>query len=101
MSVLEHVHRMVRSVQLNALGRASNGGIGGAVAQIGSVGFAALPAVAQQVGGVAVVVLARFIRFYTGRCNASRIPRLNPSVFSYFETEWVEAENRFWKATQI
>ncbi|MEA9729642.1 hypothetical protein VDG39_03915 [Xanthomonas campestris pv. raphani] len=101
MSVLEHVQRMARSVQLNALGRASNGGIGGAVAQIGPIGFAAWPAVAQQVGGVAVVVLARFIRFYTGRCNASRIPRLNPSVFSYFETEWVEAESRFWKATQI
>lgn len=66
MSVLERVHRMVRSVQLNALGRASNGGIGGAVAQIGSVGFAALPAVAQQVGGVAPVGLRVLFAFTPG-----------------------------------
>lgn len=42
-----------------------------------------------------------FIRFYTGRCNASRIPHLNPSVFSYCETEWVEAENGFLKGSHM
>lgn len=66
MSVLERVQRMVRSVQLNALGRASNGGSGGAVAQIGPIGFAAWPAVAQQVGGVAVVGLRVLFAFTPG-----------------------------------
>ncbi|WP_238595387.1 hypothetical protein [Xanthomonas campestris] len=66
MSVLEHVQSLASSVQLNTLGRASNGGGGDAFAQIGSIGFAAWPAVAQLVDGAAPVGLRVLFAFTPG-----------------------------------